>query len=84
MAQMLKHKAIVAPSSPARGGTRISVTLSADHNGAARCFGVHKQVSMAWMVRDAVDQAFAAHGDPRSRLGPRHKTPKPATGKGAA
>lgn len=81
---MAKHKPITASSVPVSGGTRLSVTLPPDHYREMQHLASRKKVSMAWVIRDAVDQYLAAHDDPGSRPASGQKTPKPATGKGVA
>jgi hypothetical protein len=83
VAQISKQNPITE-SAPAQVGTRLSVTLPADHYREMEYLASRKKVSMAWVVRDAVDPYLAAHGDPGSRPGSGPKIPKPATGKGAA
>lgn len=54
------------PSSPsaasAQVGTRLSVTLPADHYRQMQQVAAQKKVSVAWVMRDAVDRYLAAHG----------------------
>lgn len=80
---MPKHKTIVPSPAPAQGGTRLSVTLPADHYREMQHLASRKKVSMAWMIRDAVDEYLAAHGDPGGSGSSRKANP-PAPGKGAA
>jgi predicted DNA-binding ribbon-helix-helix protein len=81
---MTKQKQIKASSAPSQGGTRLSVTLPADHYREMQHFAARKKVSMAWVVRDAVDQYLAAHGEPGARSGSSRKSHPQASGKGAA
>ncbi|MCC6426500.1 MAG: CopG family transcriptional regulator [Phycisphaerales bacterium] len=81
---MTKHKPTAPSSVPTSSGTRLSVTLPPDHYREMQHLASRKKVSMAWVVRDAVDQYLAAHGDPGSRPASGQRTSKSATGKGVA
>jgi len=62
---MTKHKPVVSVAA-APSGTRLSVTLPAAHYRQMKQVAAKKKVSVAWVMRDAVDQYLAAHGDPAS------------------
>lgn len=82
--QMPKHNPSSSLSRPAQVGTRLSVTVPADHYRQMQDLAARKRVSIAWVVRDAVDQYLAAHGDPGARSGSSRKPQRLAPGKGAA
>ena len=65
---MAKQKPLTPSSAPASCGARLSVTLPPDHYREMQHLASRKKVSMAWVVRDAVDQYLAAHGAPKSGL----------------
>lgn len=82
--QMPKHTPSKTSSDSAHGGTRLSVTLPADHYREMQGLATRKKVSMAWVMRDAVDQYLATHGEPGARAGSSRKSHPPASGKGGA
>jgi hypothetical protein len=61
---MTKHKPIASSPDSTPGGTRLSVTLPADHYRQMQQVAANKKVSMAWVIRDAVDHYLAANGSP--------------------
>lgn len=62
---MPKYKPIVSVAA-GPSGTRLSVTLPAAHYRKMKSVAAKKKVSVAWVMRDAVDHYLAAHGDPAS------------------
>lgn len=62
-----KHNQAAHSGESNPSGTRMSVTLPADHYKQIQQLAAKKKVSIAWVVRDAVDQYVAAHSDPKAR-----------------
>jgi hypothetical protein len=61
---MTNHKPIASSPDSTPGGTRLSVTLQAQHYRQMQQVAANKKVSMAWVIRDAVDHYLAVNGAP--------------------
>jgi len=82
--QMPKHNpSEIAPSS-VQVGTRLSVTLPADHYRQMQQVAEQKKVSIAWVIRDAVDRYLATHGAPGPGPGSARSAGRTAAKRGAA
>ena len=81
---MAKHKPITPSPDSTPGGTRLSVTLPADHYRQMQQVAARKKVSMAWVVRDAVDHYLATNGAPSPGPASSHSSARATPKRGGA